>query len=212
MSPSRVRHLQNKSSAGGSRYSKHENAPVYAYRPKAPLPDGTELQGQNDTPPEARGTSNAVLKVKDDFPTLCHSGTRGPNHDVGRTHVELSPVEETESCASLLHNDLSNRLNMSQSSEPSIERGSQNSAGIDDLNRTESQAVIDHFDICLTKTGTPVSLKPSLLIKNRERRNEIKRSTEGQMGNVLRPGMVLLKKYLSLSDQVNLANCYISIF
>ncbi|KAK8674654.1 hypothetical protein V6N13_032762 [Hibiscus sabdariffa] len=47
-------------------------------------------------------------------------------------------------------------------------------------------------------------LKPSLLVKNREKRNEIKRSTEGQIGNVLRPGMVLLKKYLSITDQVKI--------
>ncbi|XVF25258.1 hypothetical protein REPUB_Repub13aG0197800 [Reevesia pubescens] len=70
--------------------------------------------------------------------------------------------------------------------------------------KAECQAVIDPFDIFLAKIGTPVMLKPSFLVKNREKRNEIKRSTEGQNGNVLRSGMVLLKKYLSLSDQVKI--------
>ncbi|XVF74268.1 hypothetical protein PTKIN_Ptkin13bG0096600 [Pterospermum kingtungense] len=202
MPQSRGRHLQNRSPASGSRSSKHHNTPAYGYRPKAHLPDGTQLQGQNRTP-EARGTSDAV--VKDDFPSLsCHSGSRGSNPDVGRTQAEPSPVEETQNCASLLHHDLSNKLNMSESSEPSPERSSQGSVGIGDLSQAECQAVIEPFNICLTKIGTPVMLKPSLLVKNREKRNEIKRSTEGQQGNVLRSGMVLLKKYLSLSDQVKI--------
>ncbi|XWS12189.1 hypothetical protein CRYUN_Cryun37aG0068500 [Craigia yunnanensis] len=167
------------------------------------LPDGIGLQGRNDTP-EARGTLYAVLK--DDFPSLsCH---RGSNPGAGRTQVGPSPVEETESCASLLHHDLSHKMNVScwleksEPSEPSQERSPQYCAGIDDLSQAECQAVIEPFDIFLTKIGTPFTLKPSLLVNNREKRNEIKRSTEGQKGNVLRSGMVLLKKYLSLSDQV----------
>ena len=216
MSQSRGRQLQNVSPASWSSYSKHDNAPVYGYRPKTPLPEGTRLRRQHDIP-EARSTSYAVLK--DDFPSLsCHSGSRGSNPGAGKTQVEPSPVEETESCASLLHHDLSQKVNISCSldksepSEPSQERSPQNSAGINDLSQAECQAVIEPFDICLNKIGTPVMLKPSLLAKNREKRNEIKRSTEGQKGDVLRSGMVLLKKYLSLSDQVRLANCCMSIF
>ncbi|XWS18786.1 hypothetical protein CRYUN_Cryun32bG0074700 [Craigia yunnanensis] len=208
MSQNRGRQMQNVSPASWSRYSKHDNAPVYGYRPKTPLPDGTGFRGQHDTP-EARGTSYAVLK--DDFPSLsCQSGSRGSNRGAGKTQVEPSPVEETESCASPLHHDLSKKVNISCSldksepSEPSQKRSPQNSAGIDDLSQAECQAVIEPFDICLTKIGTSVMLKPSLLVKNREKRNEIKRSTEGQKGDVLRSGMVLLKKYLSLSDQVKI--------
>ncbi|XVE88583.1 hypothetical protein DITRI_Ditri19aG0081100 [Diplodiscus trichospermus] len=203
MSQSGGRHLQNKSPASGSRYSKHENAPVY--RPKTPLPDGAGFQRQNDTP-EARGNSDAVLK--DDFPSMSsHSGSRGSHPGARRTQVEPTPVKETESCASLLHHDLSDKVNISCSldkSEPSQEKSPQNSAGIDDLSQVECQTVIEPFDICVTQIGTPVMLKPSLLVKNREKRNEIKRSTEGQKGNVLRHGMVLLKKYLSLSEQVKI--------
>lgn len=60
------------------------------------------------------------------------------------------------------------------------------------------------FDLCPTKAGSGVTLKPPLLVQNRERRNEIKRSMEQQNGSVLESGMVLLKGYLSLSDQINI--------
>lgn len=58
------------------------------------------------------------------------------------------------------------------------------------------------FDICPPKKGSPFMLKPSLLVKNRQKRNEARRASDGNVGNVLRPGMVLLKNYLSISDQV----------
>lgn len=60
------------------------------------------------------------------------------------------------------------------------------------------------FDICPAKVKAPVMLKPSLLVKNREKRNEMKRSLEGQKGTILRPGMVLLKSYLSKDDQAKI--------
>ncbi|CAI9767095.1 unnamed protein product [Fraxinus pennsylvanica] len=60
------------------------------------------------------------------------------------------------------------------------------------------------FDICVEKIGNFVKLKPTLLAKNRERRNEMKRRTEGENIKILRPGMVLLKCYLPLMDQVKL--------
>ncbi|KAL2539052.1 putative 2-oxoglutarate-dependent dioxygenase family protein [Abeliophyllum distichum] len=60
------------------------------------------------------------------------------------------------------------------------------------------------FDICVEKIGSVVRLKPPLLLKNREKRNEMKRLTEGENIKVLRPGMVLLKGYLPLTDQVKL--------
>ncbi|OMO66040.1 Oxoglutarate/iron-dependent dioxygenase [Corchorus olitorius] len=192
------------SPASGSRYSKHDVSPVYECRQK-PLADGSGIGKQNHLP-EATGTSNTVLK--DDFPSLsCQSGYSGSWPDARRTRVESLPVEETESCASLLHHDLSRKVNISYSVDeykPSQERSPQISTStgdsVDDL-----QSVIKPFDICPLKSGTPVMLKPSLLVKNREKRNEIKRSMEGESGIVLRSGMVLLKNYLSISDQVKIA-------
>lgn len=63
--------------------------------------------------------------------------------------------------------------------------------------------MVNPFDICLSSSshGIPV-LNASLLAKNREKRSQMKRSKEGLCGNVLRPGMVLLKSYLSIDDQV----------
>lgn len=62
------------------------------------------------------------------------------------------------------------------------------------------------FDICPKKTGTP-RLKSSLLVQNREKRNEIQRSNGVQPIQVLRPGMVLLKNFIPLKDQVQLYLC-----
>ncbi|KAG2272034.1 hypothetical protein Bca4012_085195 [Brassica carinata] len=52
------------------------------------------------------------------------------------------------------------------------------------------------FDICPEKKV--ICLNPSLKELNREKR----RATKGYTGNVIRPGMVLLKNYLSINDQV----------
>lgn len=71
--------------------------------------------------------------------------------------------------------------------------------------QTDQPALVDPFDICPPPKGSgTVVLKPSLLVKNRERRNETKRSMDTLSGSItiLRPGMVLLKGYISLNDQV----------
>ncbi|TKY61140.1 Alpha-ketoglutarate-dependent dioxygenase AlkB-like [Spatholobus suberectus] len=54
------------------------------------------------------------------------------------------------------------------------------------------------FDICPPKQPGTVVLKPSLLVKNREMKRS---SNSGSSALSLRPGMVLLKGYLALSDQ-----------
>ncbi|XP_010487202.1 PREDICTED: uncharacterized protein LOC104765221 [Camelina sativa] len=56
------------------------------------------------------------------------------------------------------------------------------------------------FDISLKKTG--IVLKPALFNLNKEKR----KSTKGHTGIVIRPGMVLLKNYLSINDQVMIVN------
>ncbi|TQE08677.1 hypothetical protein C1H46_005661 [Malus baccata] len=60
------------------------------------------------------------------------------------------------------------------------------------------------FDLCPPKSRGSITLKAPLLVQNRERRNEIKRSKEQNSGSVLQSGMVLLKSYLSLDDQMNM--------
>lgn len=56
------------------------------------------------------------------------------------------------------------------------------------------------FDICPAKSST-IILKPSIFSKNRMHRNEMTRSFKG---DVLRPGMVILRNYLSLADQAKI--------
>lgn len=58
------------------------------------------------------------------------------------------------------------------------------------------------YDICPPKAGS-VKLKPSLHAKNRERRNETKCVIDGENISVLRSGMVILKSFISMSEQVH---------
>lgn len=63
----------------------------------------------------------------------------------------------------------------------------------------------DHpFDICGSKTVGPVTLKRSLLKLNRGRRKEIESSQNAPQHAYLRPGMILLKNYISHHDQVKI--------
>ncbi|XP_075663712.1 DNA N(6)-methyladenine demethylase ALKBH1C-like isoform X2 [Castanea sativa] len=88
--------------------------------------------------------------------------------------------------------------------EPSSSKDPKSSAGHKNLEHSEHSAMLDPFDLCPTKSEKTVMLKPPLLVQNRERRNEIKSSLEGQNVIVLRAGMVLLKSYISFSDQVKI--------
>lgn len=85
---------------------------------------------------------------------------------------------------------------------PSPSKVSQSEGGHSVPENVEDSAVLEPFDICPPKTSNLVVLKPPLLVKNRERRNETKRIMEAQNASVLRSGMVLLKRYLPLNDQV----------
>ncbi|PRQ51631.1 putative DNA oxidative demethylase [Rosa chinensis] len=69
---------------------------------------------------------------------------------------------------------------------------------------SEHKAVDSSFDLCPTKASGAVTLKTSLLVQNRERKNEIKRSMEQPIEIVLQSGMVLLKSYISTSDQIKI--------
>ncbi|KAJ1390758.1 Oxoglutarate/iron-dependent dioxygenase [Sesbania bispinosa] len=97
---------------------------------------------------------------------------------------------------SLLSHHVSNKLNICECDGDVDNNSSQT--------RTEQEKHPDPpFDICPPKQGGSVILKPPLLVKNRERRNEMKRSSSGDKGGlVLRPGMVLLKAYIPITDQV----------
>lgn len=59
------------------------------------------------------------------------------------------------------------------------------------------------FDIC-PKEVNHVKLKTPLHVINKEKRNWNKRSVEGQKFDMLRPGMVLMKRYISCDDQISI--------
>lgn len=71
-----------------------------------------------------------------------------------------------------------------------------------DENNDHTSSIM-RFDICHKKVSSVVKLKAPLHAINRERRNQIKQSTEGQNIVILGPGMVLMKKYISCDDQVS---------
>ncbi|KAF5179011.1 2-oxoglutarate-dependent dioxygenase family protein [Thalictrum thalictroides] len=60
---------------------------------------------------------------------------------------------------------------------------------------------ITTFDICPKKHSTVV-LKRSLLETNKEKRKDIERSMQGHV--ILRPGMVLLRNFITHADQINI--------
>ncbi|KAG8380193.1 hypothetical protein BUALT_Bualt07G0168000 [Buddleja alternifolia] len=62
----------------------------------------------------------------------------------------------------------------------------------------------ESFDICEERNRNVVKLKAPLLATNRAKRHEAKRLRKRDNIKILRPGMILLKGYLPLIDQVKL--------
>ncbi|KAG8643196.1 hypothetical protein MANES_11G015800v8 [Manihot esculenta] len=195
--------------------------PARVYRPKKPLEDGSihsEMlqQDQNDS-----NASDCESKQLESF-MACNSGPEGSSaflsacsslHDnVMKIQAGQVPTAGAVNEGTLCH-DLSSKVNSSTLQNhplPSLNSNvkdhllQQERAKSTECNRdSEHQTPVETFDIFLPRTGTPVILKPSLLAKNREKRNEIKRAIEFE-GKILRPGMVLLKRYLSMDDQVKM--------
>ncbi|CAA0821171.1 2-oxoglutarate-dependent dioxygenase family protein [Striga hermonthica] len=73
-----------------------------------------------------------------------------------------------------------------------------------ELEKSDSQKNGFPFDICLERNRNIPKLKCSLFDKNRVTRSELKRRAQGDYVKTLRPGMIILKGYLLLEDQVKL--------
>uniref|UniRef100_A0A6M2EBN3 DNA N(6)-methyladenine demethylase n=1 Tax=Populus davidiana TaxID=266767 RepID=A0A6M2EBN3_9ROSI len=163
--------------------------------------------------PDCSVASNSVNK--DDSALMpAISGSRSMNSDIVSAPLEKGAKDGA------MHRDFSLKLNSTvplqnqNESHLSFEAGANDqlsqekdpnivvSAG--DSGCSEQQAEVEPFDICLPKTGTTPKLKPSLLVKNREKRNDVRRAADGVTGRILRSGMVLLKNYLSLHDQIKI--------
>ncbi|KAL6894334.1 hypothetical protein ACP4OV_008432 [Aristida adscensionis] len=60
------------------------------------------------------------------------------------------------------------------------------------------------FDICMSDNACPIKLKPPLHALNREKRREMQMSKDVASLRHLRPGMVLLKRFLKPDDQAKI--------
>ncbi|KVH99880.1 Oxoglutarate/iron-dependent dioxygenase [Cynara cardunculus var. scolymus] len=67
---------------------------------------------------------------------------------------------------------------------------------------TDCASPIMRFDIC--PRSSVIKIKPPLHVINKEKRNQLKRSVEGQNFKILRPGMVLMKGYISCDEQIGI--------
>ncbi|EXC01339.1 Alpha-ketoglutarate-dependent dioxygenase AlkB [Morus notabilis] len=154
-------------------------------------------EGQNSSE-AVNGVSEVNSVIASDLP---HNGNSppltsplGPSLSTGEEKTQIEISQQVENCLPPKHGDEDVPLSIKSLKTPASDRKFENS---------ESSEVFEPFDICLPKTSA-VKLKPSLLATNRERRNETKRTTEGLNGRILRPGMVLLKSYISISTQTKI--------
>ncbi|GMH26374.1 hypothetical protein Nepgr_028217 [Nepenthes gracilis] len=65
-------------------------------------------------------------------------------------------------------------------------------------------SILKPFDICQPEKEDLVKLKASLIAKDKEKGIEVRPLGEGPRQKVLRPGMVLLKNYITLDTQISL--------
>ncbi|KAK6911825.1 Alpha-ketoglutarate-dependent dioxygenase AlkB-like [Dillenia turbinata] len=163
---------------------------------------------------QCEGFPTSLPAHNEEFPSLSssvHSTSRNRWDDtrtydgqtLGGGEEDRSPLNLNQSfMQNIDRNDVSPATS-SILSRPSHSKGPESATGTESIEHSEQSSKADSFDICPVKPGIPI-LKASLFAKNREKRNEAKRSKEGLQGNVLRPGMVLFKKYISVGDQVKI--------
>ncbi|KAJ9190434.1 hypothetical protein P3X46_001638 [Hevea brasiliensis] len=132
------------------------------------------------------------------LPLLMNSG-RAPSYGGYSTSRASGDIF----CSFSLHykqNQSQPSLSSGAKDQPSQQQCARSSECKNFSGHSEHHAVEEPFDIFLPRTGTSVMLKSSLFARNRDKRKEIKRALELQ-GHILKPGMVILKGYLSIDDQ-----------
>ncbi|KAA8540225.1 hypothetical protein F0562_024212 [Nyssa sinensis] len=187
---------------------------------------GRQTSGQM---PEAVGCSAKQLEslsassyeFQKDFPSLSAQSSprdkhlnarrtqRGQTLDleaggIGTLHFDRSPVVETacmrDEPSMLAESGIKDRF--SEKGSQCEQTSHENTANSGNSKNSECLPVGIPYDICQPQNESLVTLKAPLLTKNREKRNELKRSLEGKNITILRSGMVLLKRYISCNDQV----------
>ncbi|KAL9683024.1 hypothetical protein QQ045_014836 [Rhodiola kirilowii] len=157
----------------------------------------------------------SVNNTRVDIPSL-YDQARPGFHGINASNTQLFeiPVSEVEKGTGFITESLRS-MNVSQAEiwqplEPVINStpyGNEKNV-LSDVpgNKCSDPSEVTGYDICFAKTETTVTLKPSLFAKNREKRNETQRATEGRRGEILQSGLILLKNHLSITEQAQIVN------
>ncbi|KAK4839107.1 hypothetical protein QYF36_019191 [Acer negundo] len=195
---------------------KHLNDKKLEYQPKSKRPDLIP----NSV--EAEGSHKKNLEIKDvvasdsvyggyQYSLSAHFYSLNIQQGVGGIKNAETPQKQAEGSATknlylhkekvtYMQEESPQQLKVGTKGQTSEEKGSKISTCIGDSGHSVQEAGFK-LDLCPPKKGSPFMLKPPLLVKSRQKRNEVERALEGQIGNVVRPRMVLLKNILSFSDQ-----------
>ncbi|XP_062091922.1 uncharacterized protein LOC133797856 [Humulus lupulus] len=175
--------------------SKNQARPS-SFEPKTGTLEKVESLIHPDMPPQK---NSPPLFSPPSCSALSHKGTQIAHSTTNVTDDSVKSNDLNISCQDL---DISPHSINGDKVCPSPSKGPKPLSSDRKPVNSEPSSVSGAFDICPPK-ATPLNLQPSLFARNRERRDEKKRSLESE-GEVLRSGMVLLKNYISLDEQVKI--------
>ncbi|EYU21292.1 hypothetical protein ABFS82_09G126300 [Erythranthe guttata] len=203
---------------GRSSQSADRHSPIGAHSNESSPGNGSGSSRSETRNSEVAAVDNVTKKFSDmsssDYQQGPNSEPRGvktasPNDGNPRRVQNIAPGFDndfpslsTESAQTIDCSFMNGKLPKEVESGKSTSDGTSGKSGFEN---SDSQQKGCSFDICEQRDRNVVKLKTPLHVKNKAARNEMKRRTEGY-NNIqnLRPGMILLKNYLSVSDQVKL--------
>ncbi|GAV61413.1 2OG-FeII_Oxy_2 domain-containing protein [Cephalotus follicularis] len=207
---------RNMSSRSVSKNSNRNSPQGYMYQQKKPVADGEDGFSQSGKARDPRNSGETSPKQRGWFADLDLSnaadllslstkmGQIGKAHIAGSEDSAVLCVDSFREVNNTSVKDASGFTSEYGISDQPSEKVIEKKEGIKDSGQPENVKVTEPFDICLPKSGNLITLKPSLLAMNREKRREITSNLEEEKGIILRPGMVLLRNYLSMSDQAKI--------
>ncbi|PIN09560.1 DNA oxidative demethylase [Handroanthus impetiginosus] len=163
---------------------------------------------EDQTPKSLDLPSVASPGYDNDFPSLStHSEVNATTIQVTMTiQMTQSPDVEEENCSVSHKNKENIDFGFQDGRSPQVVQTEKHVFEGTSGNIEYENSGLHHkgfsFDICEETNSKVVKLKSSLFVKNKAIRNEAKRRMEGNKIRIQRPGMILLKDYLSLKDQV----------
>ncbi|XP_010465300.1 PREDICTED: uncharacterized protein LOC104745687 [Camelina sativa] len=207
-----------------SRRGGHEHSPVQVYVKKSSVVESLEkgVQQPRKLQEDKLGSTKqpdegaAAFKFSGDNKDLLQSSPASSSKSTtlsGGLFVSKECEDKDVKNGARIHDLMNQMEDVSLSCQDSVSSTSNQKvelSSVDDQNSTAQQSSdagsssnessTRSFDIFLKKKG--VVLKPSLLELSKEK----KKAAKGYTGTVIRPGMVLLKNYLSIDDQVMIVN------